>query len=221
MKTLLFIPLIFLITFLISSFTPLRTGPSSAYYKITPIAYSDSGAVLCRTQSEINSMGAARMMQNNFGYLVVSANGIWEEVFYDSTPGDMDYNSYEKFRNKFYGPVNLEKSTGEMNALIKKYNINHKIAVTGKNTCYWNKTGIYDKENTLIALPVQQRSINGLTSIEGRGNKIFNAYEVKNVLFFDNSWDETRMGAYFKIKGDFGDIDWYTVTGICFVKSNR
>ena len=61
-------------------FTQPLTGPSFAEISIVPLCYSDEGVILCSTKYIVNEMGAHRMMNQDFGYLLVSADGLWTEI---------------------------------------------------------------------------------------------------------------------------------------------
>ena len=53
---------------------------------LTPIATNESGEVLFQTYSNINTHGSYFCTSDKFGWLVVSANGVWDEhVAYDTS----------------------------------------------------------------------------------------------------------------------------------------
>lgn len=59
----------------------LATGPSSRIIEIKPVALN-SELVLFRTRSETNGMGAHDYVLTRYGWLLVSASGVWREMEY-------------------------------------------------------------------------------------------------------------------------------------------
>src|SRR5262245_58946478 len=55
------------------------TGPSNATIKIVPVAFNN-GAVLFKTYHCIDRDGGGYFHRTEYGWLVVSADGIWEEA---------------------------------------------------------------------------------------------------------------------------------------------
>ena len=56
------------------------TGPSSARIHLNPVTYNDKGVVLFKAYKEIDYSGGASDRKLSYWWLVVSANGVWEEV---------------------------------------------------------------------------------------------------------------------------------------------
>ena len=62
------------------TFPSFATGPSSARIYLSPVTYNEKGVVLFKAYKEIDYSGGASDRKFSYWWLVVSANGVWEEV---------------------------------------------------------------------------------------------------------------------------------------------
>jgi hypothetical protein len=206
-------------------FTKPVTGSSSAYLEITPIGYADDGIILCRTVFTQNEMGAAALMEHEYGYLLVSANGMWEEVHYSTIHNYMGYDSLESLEKIFYKRMDFSNPPKFLDSIIREHHIERHADEIGKNEYFWTTKAIYDGYDKPVNASIRQKSIKGFTNKTGKGTRIPCSYAIKGVLFFENSTsynedytDYIQIGATF-FQTDFTfPISLYTATGICFIK---
>jgi len=147
------------------------TGSPYINIKLTPIATNYDGQVLFQTYSDINTDGSYSCTHEKFGWLVVSANGIWDErVAYDTSEifdencnhrNEKKYNAYKtgkitlknpdrvlaKLEDKYY----FDRSASESNEL---FNV---LELKPKQSCFLGKC---------IDTVLPQKSLEGFVSKE-------------------------------------------------------
>ncbi len=74
-----FITLLLAISLSCVTFSSYATGPSSALIYIKPASYNDKGVVLFKAYKHVDYTGGGSDKKFSFWWLVVSANGVWEE----------------------------------------------------------------------------------------------------------------------------------------------
>lgn len=202
------------------------TGPSYAKVKITPIATSDEGSVLCLTEHYLNHMGAHDLMDTEFGYLLVSKKGLWEEKVIKTIYTEDGYDSLEKFEKQFYQTLDFKNPPRYLAEIIEKHNITTTIYSHQSNLYFWTSKGLYNGDDKLIQENVVQKSIKNYQSISGKGTRIGNASLIKGILFFENyqtyhyeTDKEIHAGAHFlEIKDEY-PYEIYYVTGIVILEN--
>lgn len=203
------------------------TGPSFAEISIVPVCYSDDGVILCRTKYIVNSMGAHRMEDHDFGYLLVSANGIWKEIDHIHIETEtISYDSLDKIEKIHNEPIDLEKPPKHLDSIIKKYDMIRTVDYpVRRNQYFWTTKGIYNNKDIIESNSTEQKTLNGIVNEKGTGTRTGCAYSIMGVVFFENYchsdfYDETTLvsGATFLQNNFDFPIDYYDVTGICIIK---
>lgn len=196
------------------------TGPSHAGASIKPIAYSDDGVILCQTSFYKNDMGAHAFIPVEYGYLLVSSNGMWEEIAYHTS------DSYEDtIANNFYKRLDFRNPPQHLDSILLAHHIENYVDDLGKNRYFWTPKAIYDGYDKVISYQVKQKTLYGYTNKTGEGTRTPSAYALKGVVFFENEThfsedyeDILQIGAtFFETEFTF-PIDLYSVTGILFIK---
>ena len=108
------------------------TGDPYINIKLKPIATNEYGAVLFQTYSDINTYGSYSCSYDKFGWLVVSADGTWDErVAYETSEiFDNDCNLRDKKKYDAYktGKISLKNPDKILAKLQAKYYFNRSIA---------------------------------------------------------------------------------------------
>ena len=174
--------LLLLITTLLNA-----TGDPYINIKLKPIATNYSGAVLFQTYSDINTYGSYSCSYDKFAWLVVSADGIWDErVAYETSEiFDNDCNLRDKKKYDAYktGKISLKNPDKILAKLQAKYYFNCSIAesnekykvleIKPKQSCFSGKC--IDK-----VLP--QKSVEGFVSTTLRPRK--NAQSLRSSFYY-------------------------------------
>ena len=163
------------------------TGDPYINIKLKPIATNEYGAVLFQTYSDINTYGSYSCSYDKFGWLVVSADGTWDErVAYETSEiFDNDCNLRDKKKYDAYktGKISLKNPDKILAKLQAKYYFNRSIAesnekykvleIKPKQSCFSGKC--IDK-----VLP--QKSVEGFVSTTLRPRK--NAQSLRSSFYY-------------------------------------
>jgi len=108
------------------------TGTPYINIKLNPIATNYEGVVLFQTYSDINTNGSYSCTHEKFGWLVVSAHGIWDErVSYDSSEifdNACNYKDKKKYDAYKKGTISLKNPDQVLKKILHKYYFNRSIA---------------------------------------------------------------------------------------------
>ena len=159
-----FIKLLLAISLYCVTFSSYATGPSSARIYIKPATYNDKGVVLFKAYKNIDYTGGASDKKFSFLWLVVSANGVWEEVphkillqpEYNRSNAKKSLEKEERKQTDFWKAVDFyyDEYASELDwshppksllPLIKKYGFKPRPGFNeneGRDTVTWSSKGI-------------------------------------------------------------------------------
>ena len=201
------------------------TGPSTVDAQIIPVAYSDDGVVLCKTHYSINESGAHAQMAHDFGWLIVSKKGLWNEIPYKSLPIEFKeveydiYDSLEVLEQEFKKEFSFKDSIKCLDSLIFEYDITNIVhPFINENVLFWTRYGIQNGLDSILQKDNTLKSIQNLTTDSLTGTRVGCNYYIKELAFFDNSYgiETPKIGASY-----FNDYYLYNITGICVVPEFR
>ncbi len=204
------------------------TGPSTATIQIIPISYNDKGVILCKTAFFINRTGGVADQRIEYGWLAVSASGIWEEVKHTviEDPHDpINESTSAKYAKEFKDDMNWKLPPNSVKPLIGKYSFidRGKLSENGK-VITWSPGSICDAKKC-VNTTIKQRSLQNLRSLAGSGSPVKNYFSYAGVYFFRNSFGpetERVIGGDIPISNLFNGedigIDYWDIDGIAFIK---
>jgi hypothetical protein len=223
--------LLMLIIVLLTSFSSnikskqVITGRAYARLYIEPIGYSDSGIVLCKTVYSVDEQGAHSYTPVKYGYLLVSAKGVWKEINRKEINDEYDDEASADFKKEFYARLDFRKPPAFLDTIIRNNHIERHADEIGQNQYYWTPKGIYNGRDVLITSLNRQTSINGIKNVLGKGTRVPSTCAIKGVLFFSNEGDmDDENGKYYDVGAKFlqteftWPINHYSITGICILK---
>ncbi|MDH5408589.1 MAG: hypothetical protein OEY00_08270 [Gammaproteobacteria bacterium] len=223
------IPIYFLFLLLIIPTVSNSTGPSYADIKIIPVAMNEKGVLLFKTYSHINKVGRHSLEGVEYGWLLVSAQGVWEEkIYYRVTEEDSDDSRKIDFlEKKFNQKLNLKKPPESVRELMNRFASGKWAPLKpnkGKEEINWYPDKICIKERCSKRY-IPQKTLSGLTNHTGTGTHISSTFFHKGIAVFNNSnhWEsEKPTGADFQIRNiidgkDVG-VDMVNIAGISIVE---
>jgi len=163
-------------TILLST-TLFATGSPYANVKLKPIATNHAGQVLFQTFSDVNKEGSYSCTYDKFGWLVVSAYGLWDErvaystaeIFDKESCAKKDIVKYEAYKT---GKINLKNPDKALKDILRKYYFNRTIKESNerfkvlelkpKQSCFLGKC---------IEKLLPQKSLDGLVATSLRTYK--------------------------------------------------
>lgn len=228
------------------------SGPSYVTIWMDPVAANPSGQVLLRTFYRSNLSGGIPLhgSEIRFGWLVVSAQGLWKEYDHFSmrdtesgAAGDSAQQAlFDRHMNEFEAPFDWNSPPASVQPILKtwKFSKSHTIDPRlGKSGVTWTPKGLYAKKKPLER-DAGQLTLGQKSSIRGAGSEIEAAFFTRGVALFRNEGKpeaEKRgsargsKGAVFRLSGAMtGDknftlrdagVDVWEVDGIGFVKSQQ
>lgn len=206
------------------------TGPSHATIKIVPICCNGKGAILCKTYCTVNLSGAHAFQREEFGWLVLSSDGIWEEVPHiildpdEKNENDCDARS-EVCHREFEAELDWKSPPESLKPLIKKHNFkNCDVRQTdGKKSVMSSRTVC--KNGKCEDLSFDQKTIKGYKSSNGECVRIKSYFYRHGTAFFHNAGNfenEKNFGSEIHIPniitGEDAGMDYWTIDGVAFVK---
>jgi hypothetical protein len=209
------------------------TGPSSAEIKIVPIAFNN-GAVLFKTYHYINRNGAHSFVRTEFGWLVVSADGIWEEVPHiildpekKTSREEYLWKQLSRYQDEFDRDFNWSSPPYSVRRLLKKYGFTGSQRISrnkGKGMIIWTPTRVC-KMDKCTRGAIVQRSLHRLRNVRGKGYAVRCSFYYAGVALFKNHdgyEDKKPEGAYFFIRSAYRpevvDVDVFDVDAISIIR---
>lgn len=227
------------------------TGPSGLTVRMNPIAVNPSGQVLLRTFYDSNKSGGHSFASSEirFGWLVVSAQGLWKEYTHAEVSAveggadeyDRQWKIFKRYMNEFESSFDWDNPPASVQPILKTYKFDRAHAVDpslGKGTVKWTPRGVFSK-GKLIAHGAKQLTLGKKTSARGTGSEVDAAFYTRGVALFhnQNSFDTEDMGDHGTVGAEFhfpnliylGEkegtqdvgIDTWRVDGISLLKQPR
>lgn len=235
---------------LLLSVPAFASGPSYVTIWMDPVAANPSGQVLLRTFYRSNLSGGIPLhgSEIRFGWLVVSAQGLWKEYDHFSmrdtesgAAGDSAQQSlFDRHMNEFEAPFDWNSPPASVQPILKTYKFSKSHTVDprlGKGEVTWTPKGIYAKKKQLER-DAGQLTLGRKVSLRGAGSEIEAAFFIRGVALFRNEGkpeaerrDRGAKGAVFNLAGsetggrsyailDTG-VDVWEVDGIGLVRSQQ
>jgi hypothetical protein len=211
---------------LLSSYTTKEfTGPSWCKLYLIPIATGNGGTVLFKTFSQINTSGGSISPPIKIGWLIISAQGKWEQLEHASLDseigGGMMSHADSVFLKEFEAPFNWQKPPESVRALISRYKLYHAVkSDEGCKSISWTKYGIY-KNGRRLQKESRINTLLDVSNIPGEGTPLHASFYCNGIALFRSNYqmleDESGelAGALFKPEG----VEmFYTIDGIVIVK---
>ena len=237
---------------LLFSSTVFAAGPSYLTIWMDPVAANPSGQVLLRTFYRSNQSGGQPLpgSEIRFGWLIVSAQGLWKEsghVSMKETAGDSaeDKRQGELFgrtMTEFEAPFDWDSPPASVQSLLKTYKFSKAHAVDpglGKGLLKWTPGGVTSK-GKMQERDAVQLTLGKMPSLRGSGSDIEAAFSTRGVALFRNESkpDTERRGTVRGAKGAVfrlasavpggrnpgmrgAGIDVWEVDGICLLKAQQ
>lgn len=170
----------------------LATGPSSAGYRIVPVAANDRGEILFRTWRELNPEGAQALRRADVGWLVVSSKGLWREVPHaiapDTARGDnRDSALQAELRREFEAPLDWDDPPASVTPLLREFGFlpRHAVPPSGRaGMAAWSPARLCEGRRCTSGVP--QRTLGGLESEPGKGSAVRAAFVRAGIALFHN-----------------------------------
>jgi hypothetical protein len=227
-------------------------GPSYVTIWMDPVAANPSGQVLLRTFYRSNQSGGQALpgSEIRFGWLIVSAQGLWKEYGHFSmketesaSAGEMSQQTlFDRCMNEFEAPFDWANPPASVQPLLNTYKFSKAHSVDprmGKGGVNWTPKGIYAKKK-LLERDAGQLTLGQKPSVRSAGSEIEAAFFTRGVALFRNeSKPGTEKkgaapgakGAVFRLTGalpggnnpairDAGPDVW-EVDGICLLKTQK
>jgi hypothetical protein len=189
------------------------TGPSSADIQIVPVTYNDYGTILFKTRYSINYTGDHIPMKTEYGWLVVSSNGRWEEhphITFDPIHFQHDdqrmLEEYKRWETEFDSPFNWASPPKSVQPLLREYTFQDRdISPT------YQKEDILSAIQEMITVCVEcetrQRSLHNLIApVTDQDTLEIEFYHEGIVLLQNVDTEYQHIGATFGIS-NFMDLD--------------
>ena len=237
---------------LLFSSSAFAAGPSYLTVWMDPVAANPSGQVLLRTFYRSNQSGGRPLAGSEirFGWLIVSAQGLWKEYGHFTMKETEDGSAEDKLQgemfnrhmNEFELPFDWANPPASVQPLLKTYNLGKAHAVDpklGKGTVKWTPRGIYAGKK-LLERDAGQLTLGKNPSLKNAGAEIDAAFFTRGVALFRNeSKPETEKrgtvsGAKGAVFGPAGaapvgknpgirepGVDVWEVDGICLLKTQQ
>ena len=161
-------------------------------------------------------------MATNFGYLLVSSSGMWEEIHFKTFS---NYDDHDSIAENFYKHLDFRNPPQHLDSILLAHPIEYYVDEIGKNQYFLTPKAIYDGHDKVISYQVKQKTLNNYTNKVGEGTRVPSVYAIKGVVFFENEThfaengdDILQTGATFFETYFTFPIDLYSVTGICIIK---
>ena len=239
----------FLLLFSSSAFA---AGPSYVTVWMDPVAANPSGQVLLRTFYRSNQSDGQPLpgSEIRFGWLIVSAQGLWKEYGHftmketedASAEGKSQQALFDRYMNEFEAAFDWTTPPASVQPLLNTYKFSKAHSVDprlGRGGVQWTPKGIYSKKK-LLERDTGQLTLGQKPSARGTGSEIEAAFFTRGVALFRNeSKPETEKrgaargakGAVFRLTSavpggknpairDAG-LDVWEVDGICLLKTQQ
>lgn len=210
------------------------TGPSSADFKIVPIAHNGKGVVLFKTYYTVNATGGHSLQKTEYGWLVVSANGLWEESLHrvfdpEKVPDDQQADRWDQYHKEFQRDFDWASPPLSVQPLLRKYRFaNHRrfSRTTGAGAVTWEPQRVCVRSTCTPGRTVQ-RSLHSFRSERGKGLFVKSSFYYAGVAVFNSSVDEedkSHGAKYFipirdaESRSVDPGVDYWSVDGIVIIK---
>ena len=193
------------------------TGPSGLTVRMNPVAANPSGQILLRTFYDSNKSGGHSLGSSEirFGWLVVSAQGLWKEHKHAeviAVEGGADEDDrlqamFKRYWYEFESPFDWDNPPVSVQPILKTYKFDRAHAVNpnlGEGIVKWTPRGIYSK-GKLIARGARQLTLGKKTSVRATGSEVEAAFYTRGVALFhnENSFDTDNKGDHGTIGAEF------------------
>jgi hypothetical protein len=168
------------------------TGDPAVNIKLTPMAVNMHKQILFATQSSINRTGSYSCSQEKYGWLVVSASGLWDEqeVFVAQDDKCIDTNETKRHAYKTH-KIGLQNPDSVLKELMHKYRF-HKDSTLKKRTMAMEiKAHQTCFDGECIEKSLQQKTLYGYTSLKIQ-NAIYSDFYYEGVAIFHNVVEDFR-----------------------------
>jgi hypothetical protein len=237
---------------LLFSSVTFAAGPSYVTIWMDPVAANPSGQVLLRTFYRSNQSNGQALpgSEIRFGWLIVSAQGLWKEYGHftmketeSASAEEMSQQSlFDRYMNEFEAAFDWATPPASVQPLLKTYKFSKAQSVDprlGRGGVNWTSKGIYSKKK-LLERDASQLTIGKVPSMKNTGTEIEAVFFTKGVALFRNeSKPETEKkgaapgakGAVFRLASAApggkslgireAGIDVWEVDGICLLKTQQ
>jgi hypothetical protein len=210
------------------------TGPSSADFKIVPIAHNGKGVVLFKTYYTVNATGGHSLQEVEFGWLVVSANGLWEEALHrvfdpSKLPEDQQSATWDQYHKEFEQDFDWASPPRSVRPLLRKYRFaNHRgfSQTTGAGAVTWESERVCVRGICTSGRMVH-RSLHSFRSERGTGSRVQSSFYYAGVAVFKSSVDDddkSHGAKYFipirdaEFRSKDPGVDYWRIDGIVIIK---
>jgi hypothetical protein len=213
--------LLFIFLFTTSS----RTGPSTCFIKIIPVATGKNGTVLFKTSYQINPSGGQFLVPVELGWLVVSSKGVWEEKLdkrLDFDDGTRVTSSDSLSLKEFDKPFNWKNPPKTVRPLMVKYSLYNPVNdKEGRGEVLWTKEGIYKNKNR-IHTESRLRSVKEMYNTQGEGTPVQVSFYHQGVTLFRNKMEVDEMEENEAVTGAlFFEKDYlYSIDALLILKKD-
>lgn len=227
-------------------------GPSYVTLWMDPVAANPSGQVLLRTfyRSNLSDGQPLPGSEIRFGWLIVSAQGLWKEYGHftmKETEGDSAEEKsqqvlFDRTMNEFESPFDWANPPASVQPILKTYKFSKAHAVDsklGRGAVKWPPRGVTSK-GKMQERDAVQLTLGKMPSLRGSGSEIEAAFSTRGVALFRNESkpDTERRGTVRGAKGAVfrlasavpggknpgmrgAGIDVWEVDGICLLKAQQ
>jgi len=143
------------------------TGDPAVNIKLTPIAVNEHKHILFATQSSINHTGSYSCSQNKYGWLVVHANGLWDEqeAFVAQDDNCIDINETKRYAYNRH-IIGLKNPDTILKKLMIKYGFTKDSRLKKRTMAMEIKAHQTCFDGVCIEKTLQQKTLHGYTSLE-------------------------------------------------------
>lgn len=219
------------------------TGPSYADISIVPVTYNESGVILFKTRCVINLTGSHDFETTEYGWLVVSSEGIWEEIPHIILdPAQLRQNGqseqdildeYHKYREEFLNEFSWESPPKSVQEIVATYAFQQPPLARQQD----NPSSAREMLHSLFSrypeteVYLKQKSLKELSNYISQ-ETVFNVtFSYAGVIVLKNiDREQQRIGAPFDIYNpmDLGDrhgcqdygVEYQEIDGIILLNSN-
>lgn len=181
------------------------SGPSVAAVEIVPITYNDDNVILFKTRYEINRDGIAGLATIEYGWLVLSSDGIWEEHphvtlspegFSDATKKMRE--NFHSLEGEFRNPFSWESSPQSIQEILHKYGFQQRIFPSQDS--YSELMGAMQKRTEVCDKCLKVSSIHNLSTFLTKYDALKITFYHAGIMLIENIRnDSDTVGADFGI----------------------
>ena len=212
------------------------TGPSGIEIRIVPVTYNESGSILFKTHYYINYTGEYTYSRIEYGWLVVSGWGRWEEyphklitpIHFQNDDRRM-MEAYRLYEKEFGAPFNWVSPPASVQLILQHYGFTERdnSLTTAKEAI---SSAIKETLRICDECENRQRSLHNLTAALTEDDNIEVIFYHAGVALIKNVDIESQhIGVWFEIPNfmDLGDdiirdygIEYQEIDGIFFLSGN-